>query len=164
MASVRRPGAIERVRIDEQTLEPRFTVIGDDRWSDEPGFDASTVTGVCGSGIIEVIAEMFLAGILTTDGVIDGALAARTPRIVPDGRTFSYVLHDGEPRLVITQNDVRQIQLAKAALYAGCRLLMDHAGDRHGRPHPAGRRVRRAHRSRSTRWSSVWCRTAIPTT
>ena len=43
---------------------------------------------------------MFLAGILTTDGVIDGALAARTPRIVPDGRTFSYVLHDGEPRLV----------------------------------------------------------------
>ncbi len=122
------PGAIERVRIDEQTLEPRFTVIGDDRWSDEPGFDASKVTGVCGSGIIEVIAEMFLAGILTTDGVIDGALAARTPRVVPDGRTFSYVLHDGEPRLVITQNDVRQIQLAKAALYAGCRLLMDHLG------------------------------------
>ncbi len=122
------PGAIERVRIDERTLEPRFTVIGDDRWSDEPGFDASKVTGVCGSGIIEVIAEMFLAGILTTDGVIDGALAARTPRVVPDGRTFSYMLHDGEPRLVITQNDVRQIQLAKAALYAGCRLLMDHLG------------------------------------
>ena len=122
------PGAIERVRIHEQTLEPRFTVIGDDRWSDEPGFDASKVTGVCGSGIIEVIAELFLAGILTTDGVIDGALAARTPRVVPDGRTFSYVLHDGEPRLVITQNDVRQIQLAKAALYAGCRLLMDHLG------------------------------------
>ena len=122
------PGAIERVRIEEETLEPRFTVIGNDRWSDEPGFDASTVTGVCGSGIIEVIAEMFLAGILTTDGVIDGALAVRTPRIVPDGRTFSYVLHDGEPRLVITQNDVRQIQLAKAALYAGCRLLMDQLG------------------------------------
>jgi uncharacterized 2Fe-2S/4Fe-4S cluster protein (DUF4445 family) len=122
------PGAIERVRIDEQTLEPRFTVIGDDRWSDEPGFDASKVTGVCGSGIIEVVAEMFLAGILTTDGVIDGALAARTPRVVPDGRTYSFVLHDGEPRLVITQNDVRQIQLAKAALYAGCRLLMDHLG------------------------------------
>jgi uncharacterized 2Fe-2S/4Fe-4S cluster protein (DUF4445 family) len=121
------PGAIERVRIDEHTLEPRFTVIGDDRWSDEPGFDASKVTGVCGSGIIEAIAEMFLAGILTTDGVIDGALAARTPRVVPDGRTFSYVLA-GEPRLVITQNDVRQIQLAKAALYAGCRLLMDHLG------------------------------------
>jgi uncharacterized 2Fe-2S/4Fe-4S cluster protein (DUF4445 family) len=53
-------------------------------------------------------------------------MAERSPRIVPDGRTFSYVLHDGEPRVVITQMDVRAIQLAKAALYAGCRLLMDH--------------------------------------
>ena len=69
-------------------------------------------------------------GIVTEDGVIDGALAARTPRIVPDGRTFSYVLHEGDgsgagPRIAITQNDVRAIQLAKAALYAGVRLLMD---------------------------------------
>ena len=122
------PGAIERVRIDPATLEPRFKVIGDDRWSDEPGFDLAGVTGVCGSGIIEVVAEMFLAGILTTDGVIDGALAARTPRIVPRERTFAYVLHDGTPPLTITQQDVRAIQLAKAALYAGCRLLMDHLG------------------------------------
>ncbi len=125
------PGAIERVRIDPETLEPRFTVIGNEAWSDEPGFDASAVTGVCGSGIIEVVAELFLAGILTTDGVIDGALAGRTPRIVPDGRTFSYVLHDGTPRLTITQQDIRAIQLAKAALYAGCHLLMDHIGIDH---------------------------------
>ena len=73
------PGAIERVRIDRETLEPRFRVIGQDAWSDDPGFDAATVTGVCGSGIIEAVAELFLAGILTTDGVIDGALA-RTHR------------------------------------------------------------------------------------
>ena len=125
------PGAIERVRIDPQTLEPRFKLIGDDAWSDEPGFDASQVTGVCGSGIIEVVAEMFLAGILTTDGVIDGGLAPRTQRIVPDARTFSYVLHEGTPRLTITQQDIRAIQLAKAALYAGCRLLMDHLGIDH---------------------------------
>jgi uncharacterized 2Fe-2S/4Fe-4S cluster protein (DUF4445 family) len=122
------PGAIERVRIDPDTLEPRFRVIGTERWSDEPGFDASVVTGVCGSGIIEVVAEMFLAGIITTDGVIDGALVDRSPRIEPAGRTFSYVLHDAEPRLVITQVDVRAIQLAKAALWAGCKLLMDHLG------------------------------------
>jgi uncharacterized 2Fe-2S/4Fe-4S cluster protein (DUF4445 family) len=122
------PGAIERVRIDPDTLEPRFTVIGTGAWSSDPAFDGTRVTGVCGSGIIEVIAEMFLAGILTSDGVIDGSLAARSSRVVADGRTFSYVLHDGEPRLVITQNDVRQIQLAKAALHAGCRLLMDHLG------------------------------------
>ena len=76
------PGAIERVRIDPATLEARFKVIGSDLWSDEPGFEAAVartgVTGICGSGIIEVIAEMYLAGIISHDGVIDGALAARS--------------------------------------------------------------------------------------
>jgi uncharacterized 2Fe-2S/4Fe-4S cluster protein (DUF4445 family) len=122
------PGAIERVRIDRATFEPRVRVIGTDAWSDEPGFGDAAVTGVCGSGIIEVIAELYLAGVLTSDGVIDGSLADRTPRVVPDGRTFAYVLREEGPRLVITQNDVRQVQLAKAALWAGCRLLMDHLG------------------------------------
>jgi uncharacterized 2Fe-2S/4Fe-4S cluster protein (DUF4445 family) len=122
------PGAIERVRIDRRTLEPRVRVIGRKAWSDEPGFRGVRVTGVCGSGIIEVIAEMLLSGILTTDGVIDGSLAERSERIQPDGRTFKYLLHEGERPCWITQNDVRQVQLAKAALYAGCRLLMDHYG------------------------------------
>ena len=126
------PGAIERVRIDRATLEPRFRVIGVDAWSDEPAFAEGVartgVTGICGSGIVEAIAELFLAGVVTADGIVDGALAARTSRIVADGRTFSYVLHDGEPRVTITQNDVRAIQLAKAALYAGARLLMDRLG------------------------------------
>jgi uncharacterized 2Fe-2S/4Fe-4S cluster protein (DUF4445 family) len=126
------PGAIERVRIDRDTLEARFRIIGSELWSDEPGFAEVAaelgVSGICGSGIVEVIAELFLAGVVTADGIVDGSLAGRTPRIVPDGRTFSYVLHDGEPRILITQNDVRAIQLAKAALYAGVRLLMDQAG------------------------------------
>ena len=126
------PGAIERVRIERATLEPRFKVIGCDLWSDEPGFDAAAadlgVTGICGSGIIEAIAEMFLAGIVSEDGVIDGALAERTKRIEPAGRTFAYVLHEGAPRLLIHQTDVRAIQLAKAALYAGAKLLMERAG------------------------------------
>jgi uncharacterized 2Fe-2S/4Fe-4S cluster protein (DUF4445 family) len=126
------PGAIERVRIDPETLEPRFKVIGSDKWSNEPGFREETqgtgITGVCGSGIIEALAEMFLAGIITTDGVIDGSMAAKSPRIQMEGRTFSYLLHDGPPVLRVTQNDVRAIQLAKAALYAGARLLMDHMG------------------------------------
>jgi uncharacterized 2Fe-2S/4Fe-4S cluster protein (DUF4445 family) len=122
------PGAVERVRIDRETLEPRFRVIGADAWSDEPSFAGTAITGVCGSGIIEAIAELFLAGVIRPDGTIDGSVAERTPRVVADGRTFAYVLHDGEPRLAITQNDVRQIQLAKAALHAGCRLLMDHLG------------------------------------
>ncbi|MCT8990718.1 ASKHA domain-containing protein [Chelativorans sp. SCAU2101] len=126
------PGAIERVRIDRQTLEPRFRVIGSELWSDEPGFKeavaATGVTGICGSGIIEVIAEMYLSGIISEDGVIDGSLAARSSRIIGQGRTFSYLLHDGEPRITVTQNDVRAIQLAKAALYAGTKLLMEKQG------------------------------------
>ncbi|HZP20633.1 MAG TPA: ASKHA domain-containing protein [Bauldia sp.] len=126
------PGAIERLRIDRETLEPRYKVIGSDLWSDEPGFDAAVagigVTGICGSGIIEAIAEMFLAGIVTAEGVVDGGQAVRSPRIVADGRTFSYLIRDGQPKIMVTQADVRAIQLAKAALYAGVRLLLDRYG------------------------------------
>ncbi len=124
-------GAIERVRIDRQTKEPRFKVIGSDLWSDDPGFAESVskleIAGLCGSAIIEVIAEMFLAGICTSDGVIDGALADATSRVVADDRTFKYVIR-AEHELAITQGDVRQIQLAGAALRAGIDLLMEHAG------------------------------------
>ncbi len=126
------PGAIERVRIDPVTLEPRYRVIGTELWSDEDGFAEASkltgVTGICGSGIIEVVAEMFLAGIISEDGVIDGSLAERSPRIVSTGRTFAYRLKDGEPSITISQNDVRAIQLAKAALYAGVKLLMQKQG------------------------------------
>ncbi len=123
------PGAIERVRIDPATLEPRFKVIGVEQWSDEPGFAEGAekvgITGICGSAIIEVVAEMYLSGVISADGVVDGSLAARSPRILPNGRTFSYLLHDGAQKISVTQNDVRAIQLAKAALYAGIKLLME---------------------------------------
>ncbi|MEO1491774.1 MAG: ASKHA domain-containing protein [Pseudomonadota bacterium] len=128
------PGAIERVRIDPVTKEPRFKIIGSDLWSDDGGFAASAggqgITGICGSGIIEVIAEMRIAGIISEDGVIQSRDAmGGHARIVEDGRTWSYVLHDGSaeggPLIAVTQADVRAIQLAKAALYAGARLLMD---------------------------------------
>ena len=123
------PGAIERVRIDAETLEPRFRVVGVEAWSNEAGFAEATaatgITGICGSGIIEAIAEMFLAGIVASDGVIDGAMAERSARIEADGRTYAYRLTEGPPEIRVTQNDVRAIQLAKAALYAGARLLMD---------------------------------------
>ena len=131
------PGAIERVRIDRSTFEPKFRVIGSDMWSDEEGFAeaivATGITGICGSGIIEVIAEMYLAGIVLQDGTINGGLATRSSRIIADAKTYSYVLVDHKEgnegvRVVITQNDVRAIQLAKSALYAGCRLLMDKMG------------------------------------
>ncbi|TPK73388.1 DUF4445 domain-containing protein [Mesorhizobium sp. B2-4-12] len=137
------PGAIERVRIDPETLEPKYRVIGSELWSDEPGFldsvQATGVTGICGSGIIEIVAEMYLAGIISEDGVVDGSLAARSPRVVANGRTFSYVLKEGEPKITITQTDVRAIQLAKAALYAGTKLLMEKQHTEHvDRIHFAG--------------------------
>ncbi|TPN42202.1 ASKHA domain-containing protein [Mesorhizobium sp. B1-1-6] len=137
------PGAIERVRIDPDTLEPKYRVIGSELWSDEPGFldsvQATGVTGICGSGIIEIVAEMYLAGIISEDGVVDGSLSMRSPRIVANGRTFSYVLKEGEPKITITQTDVRAIQLAKAALYAGTKLLMEKQNTEHvDRIHFAG--------------------------
>ena len=128
------PGAIERIRINPETLEPRYKVIGSDLWSDEPGFEEAVektgVTGICGSGIIEAIAEMYLSGVINQDGVVDGGMAERSPRIEPYKRTFNYVIRQpkegaNEPPIRVTQNDVRAIQLAKAALYAGVRLLMD---------------------------------------
>lgn len=126
------PGAIERVRIDRESHEPRIKLVGSELWSDEEGFYAETretsVTGICGSGIIEAVAELYLAGIVSEDGVITGELD--TDRLVADGRTFAYVLW-ADPQILITQNDVRAIQLAKAALLAGARLLMDHYGTDH---------------------------------
>ena len=121
-------GAIERVRIDRETLEPSVKVIGSELWSTEAGFDEATaatgVPGICGSGIIEAISELVSAGVIDQQGVIRGDLAERTERIVPDERTFSYVLHGD---IHVTQADVRAIQLAKAALRAGIELLMEHA-------------------------------------
>ena len=123
------PGAIERVRIDRDTLTPKFKVIGCDIWSTDEGFDEaiedSGVTGICGSGIIEAVAEMYLAGIIDSNGVVQGSNSAKSDRVIADGRTFSYVLNEAEPKIVITQNDIRAIQLAKGALYAGIRLLME---------------------------------------
>lgn len=130
------PGAIETLRIDPVTKEPRFRVIGCDLWSDDPGFAAATaqtgITGICGSGIIEAVAEMRMAGLLDASGLIGSAEQTGTGRCQPDGRTHSYLIHDataeGGARIAVTQGDVRAIQLAKSALYAGARLLMDERG------------------------------------
>jgi uncharacterized 2Fe-2S/4Fe-4S cluster protein (DUF4445 family) len=130
------PGAIERVEIDPITKEPRFKVIGSDLWSTDAGFAEAVgttgVTGICGSGIIEAVAELRSAGLVDQGGLMGGADQTGTARSVPEGRTHSYVLHDGTaeggPRILVTQGDIRAIQLAKAALYAGAKLLMDEMG------------------------------------
>ncbi len=134
------PGAIERVRIDRATGHANFRVIGDERWSDDWDVHAPSVlagkpeylaAGICGSGIIEVVAELFLAGILQADGRFNAAHP--TDRLVWEGRRGAYILAtpeqtaNGQP-LYVTQDDVRNIQLAKAALYAGAKILMKRAG------------------------------------
>lgn len=134
-------GAIERVMINRDSLEPSFKVIGCELWSHEDGFAEQTqnmtISGICGSGIIEVMSELFLAGIINQDGVFDASLAEKTHRVFPEGRTHAYLLHDGTAdgkdgvKITVNQNDVRQIQLAKAALYAGIKLLMDKANITH---------------------------------
>ncbi len=137
------PGAIERVRIDPATLEPRFKVIGHNHWigpgepcgSPEPGElpDPARATGICGSGIIEAVVQMYLAGIIGADGRFDRSAAERSARVRFRGRSAEYLLAGaalsatGNP-IVVTQNDVRAIQLAKGALYAGVKLLMAKRG------------------------------------
>ena len=129
------PGAIERVRIDPATRAVRFKVIGADIWSDEAGFAEQTaecgVTGICGSGIVEAIAEMFLSGVVSVDGVIEPPTDPADDKLIKDGRTYAFVIHRGAIEISISQKDVRAIQLAKAALYAGARLLMDKLGVDH---------------------------------
>ena len=130
------PGAIERVEIDPESKEPRFRVIGCDIWSDESGFEdaiATTgVTGICGSGIIEMVAEMRMAGIVDGPGLIGTPEQTGTKRCFLDGRTYSYLVYDGTPlggpKITVTNRDIREIQMAKAALYSGARLLMDKFG------------------------------------
>ena len=127
------PGAIERVKIDPITKDPKFKVIGSDLWSNEQGFQDSIsnfgITGICGSGIIEMVAEMRLAGIVDSPGLIGSPSQTGTNRCFLDGRTHSYLVWDGTaiggPKITVTNKDIREIQMAKAALYSGARLLMD---------------------------------------
>lgn len=123
------PGAIERVRIDPETKEPRYKVIGKEEWSDEVKSEAR---GICGSGIIEVVAEMFKAGIIKNSGVFNTKLD--TPRIRKgENGQPEYVLAWADETAIgkditVTQSDVRAVQLAKGALYTGCKILMKRYG------------------------------------
>ena len=133
------PGAIERVRIDPVTKEARFRVIGEEKWSDSWNVASDApldeqpqhlAAGICGSGIIEAVAELYLAGVLLADGRFNPNCPS--PRMQWDGPRGSYILATEDEMttqrpLRITQNDVRNIQLGKSALYAGAKLLMNRA-------------------------------------
>lgn len=124
------PGAIEGVRIDPETLEVDYKVVGRKGWSRELATGQLRPSGICGSGIIDVVAQLFEAELIGANGAF--SRAANTPRI-QKGKAgieefviaWNHETATGN-EIVFTQKDVRQVQLAKAALNAGCRVLMGH--------------------------------------
>lgn len=120
-------GAIERVRIDPESLEVSYKLIGTDAWSDTEEFqiDKPRAIGICGSGIIEVMVCLAQAGLIDRGGLF---VQSRAPdRFDQVDNTTRFLLVDqGDHSIYIEQTDVRSIQLAKAALYAGVQLLMDY--------------------------------------
>lgn len=125
------PGAIERVRLDPVTQAVRFKVIGQTAWSDALPPQAVQARGICGSGIIEAVAELFMAGLIEPSGRF--SKRRDHPRLVRVEGKPAFILAEaaqtvtGSP-ILITQSDVRAIQLAKAALYVGARFLMQEFG------------------------------------
>jgi len=123
------PGAIERIRIDPESLEVSFKIIGEDRWSPENRI--TSAKGICGSGIIDGVSELYRSGIIDRSG-----------RFQTNKSTSRFCLTDGKPEFVIawpeetslskaitiSQKDVRNVQLAKGALYAAAKLMMKKIG------------------------------------
>jgi uncharacterized 2Fe-2S/4Fe-4S cluster protein (DUF4445 family) len=125
------PGAIERVRIDPQTLEVRFKTIGLERWNDEGVPEEIQASGICGSGIIEALAEMYKAGILERSGRFKNGLDS--PRLRKGEKGPEFILAAKEEtaigrEITISLADVRAVQMAKGALYAGAKVMMNILG------------------------------------
>ena len=122
-------GAIERVRIDPVTKNAKVKIIGHDGWiADSDGsLEGRRVVGICGSGIFEVMVEMANAGLLDHSGLFIPEAAPH--RFSKDGNVWKYLLVDqpGNP-IIVKQTDIRAVQLAKAALYAGAQLLAESLG------------------------------------
>jgi len=129
------PGAMERIEIDPETKEVNYKVIGRDAWRKYSEPKDMKAKGICGSGILDLLAELYCAGIITKSGVFNKAALDGHPRfrINPDTKQPEFVLAWAEESsidkdIVVTQKDVRQIQLAKGALHAGCKLMMQRMG------------------------------------
>jgi uncharacterized 2Fe-2S/4Fe-4S cluster protein (DUF4445 family) len=123
------PGAIERIRIDPETLEVVFKIIGEGRW--RPEVRITGAKGICGSGIIDGVAELYRTGIIDRSGRFRTDLS--TPRLrLTDGKPEFVIAWPEETSLseaiTISQKDIRSVQLAKGALYAGAKLMMKKLG------------------------------------
>lgn len=125
------PGAMERIEIDEKTLEPKYKVIGVDGWNTDHAEFKGKVKGICGSAIIDGVAELFRAGIVDSRGKFKQGLESKRIRKGESG--WEYVIAWAEETSIgrdipMTQQDVRQIQLAKAALFTAARTLLKRSG------------------------------------
>ena len=113
-------GAIEKVAIDPETLEPTYRVIGDVK-----------PVGICGSGIVDVVAALLKSGIIDWTGRFNKKLALKSKRIRPGPNGLEYVIAwreetaSGEYDIVFTQRDVREVQKAKAAIHAVASILCE---------------------------------------
>lgn len=149
-------GAIERVRIDPATLNVRYKIIGKDEWVQSAEVEIASselndrdpqakrrakrdailnppllASGICGSGIIEAVAELFVAGLLASNGRFVEISHPRLRTGLGDGGgkaefilAYPHETSTGQS-IVVHSDDIRAIQLAKAALYAGAKLLMN---------------------------------------
>jgi uncharacterized 2Fe-2S/4Fe-4S cluster protein (DUF4445 family) len=129
------PGAMERIAIDRETKEVDYKVIGRDAWRKFSEPKDMKAKGICGSGILDLLAELYSAGIVAKSGVFNKKALEGHPRfrINPDNKQPEFVLAWAEESsidkdIVVTQKDIRQIQLAKGALYAGCKLMVNRMG------------------------------------
>jgi uncharacterized 2Fe-2S/4Fe-4S cluster protein (DUF4445 family) len=107
-------GAIERLRIDNDAVQYQT-------------IDRQTPIGICGSGIIDSIAQMFESGILDEGG----RMREGHPGVRANNGLREFVLFEGKdesPAVVVTQRDVREVQLGKSAIRAGIQVLLDTAG------------------------------------
>lgn len=131
------PGAMERVHIDEATLEPKYKVIGVEGWNTDHAEFKGQVKGICGSAIIDAVAELFRVGIVDSRGKFNKKLSSTSSpkgKRVREGESgWEFVIAWSEETSIgrdipITQQDVRQIQLAKAALFTAARTLLKRSG------------------------------------
>ena len=127
------PGAIERIIIDPDTYEVDYKVIGRDAWKSYSKPEEMQAKGICGSGILDVLAELYRSGVVLKSGRFDPKQRSNRLRKNSDNNQPEFVIAWKEETsigkdVVITQKDIRQIQLAKGALYCGCKLMMRRMG------------------------------------
>ncbi|MDQ1335178.1 MAG: hypothetical protein QG552_2128 [Thermodesulfobacteriota bacterium] len=128
------PGAIERIKIDPETHEVDYKVIGREAWLAYSKPEEMKTKGICGSGILDVLAELYRSGVVEKSGRFSKNQKSKRFRTNPDNpRQKEFIIAWAnetsiDKDVVITQKDIRQIQLAKGALYTGCKLMMRRMG------------------------------------